>query len=153
MPINDECFMFFREKLMESGSDVLFEDEEGELVGWKVADGTYVQSDAVLLMYQTASGEKKSLRTPVAGVVTVDVTVKKGKVASVPFDNSMNRMLGGAFHFPFCEQKIESNCGGRCLRRSSSFRSIIFSEIPKRMTSRLCEGLAKLSEQNLPVLR
>uniref|UniRef100_A0A915PM48 RNA polymerase II subunit A C-terminal domain phosphatase n=1 Tax=Setaria digitata TaxID=48799 RepID=A0A915PM48_9BILA len=64
---------------MESKTDILFEDEEGELINWKVTDGAYVSADAVLLIYTTKSGEKKSLRTSVAGVVTIDSTVKKGK--------------------------------------------------------------------------
>uniref|UniRef100_A0A1I7VZQ7 RNA polymerase II subunit A C-terminal domain phosphatase n=2 Tax=Loa loa TaxID=7209 RepID=A0A1I7VZQ7_LOALO len=66
---------------MGSKTDILFDDDEvGELVNWKVTDGAYVSADTVLLIYDSKSGEKKSLKTSVSGVVTIDATVKKGKI-------------------------------------------------------------------------
>uniref|UniRef100_A0A158Q8S8 RNA polymerase II subunit A C-terminal domain phosphatase n=1 Tax=Elaeophora elaphi TaxID=1147741 RepID=A0A158Q8S8_9BILA len=65
---------------MESKTDITFDDEEeGELVNWKVIDGAYVSADSVLLIYDGESGEKKSLKSSVSGVVTVDTTITKGK--------------------------------------------------------------------------
>lgn len=63
---------------MECSTDVAFQDEEGELINWKVIDGAYVSQDAVILIYQDQTGSKKPLRSPAAGVVTVDTAVKKG---------------------------------------------------------------------------
>lgn len=66
---------------MESKTDITYDDEEeGEMVSWKVIDGAYVSADAVLLVYSSKSDEKKSLKTSVSGVVTINTTVKKGKV-------------------------------------------------------------------------
>ncbi|CAG9531055.1 unnamed protein product [Cercopithifilaria johnstoni] len=65
---------------MESKTDVTFDDEEeGELINWKVTDDAYVSADAVLLIYSNKSGEKKSLKASVSGVVTIDATIKKGQ--------------------------------------------------------------------------
>ncbi|KAL3997783.1 FCP1-like phosphatase phosphatase domain protein [Acanthocheilonema viteae] len=66
---------------MESKMDVTFDDdEEGEFINWKVTDGAYVSTDTILLIYSSSkSGEKKSLKTSVSGVVTIDTTIKKGK--------------------------------------------------------------------------
>ncbi|KAM3722094.1 RNA polymerase II subunit A C-terminal domain phosphatase [Dirofilaria immitis] len=64
---------------MESKTDIIFDDEEGELINWKVTDGAYVSADAILLTYDTENGEKKSLKTSIAGVVAIDTTIKKGK--------------------------------------------------------------------------
>ncbi|VDO46897.1 unnamed protein product [Onchocerca flexuosa] len=66
---------------MESKTDIIFDDEEGELVNWKVTDGAYVSADSILLIYDTKNAEKKSLKTSTAGVVAIDTTIKKGKVS------------------------------------------------------------------------
>lgn len=72
---------------MESKMDVTFDDEEeGEFVNWKVTDGAYVSTDAVLFTYTSKSDEKKSLKTSVSGVVTIDTTLKKGKVSILDVD-------------------------------------------------------------------
>lgn len=72
---------------MESKTDIIFDDEEeGELVNWKVIDGAYISADAILLIYENKSGEKKSLKTSVSGVVTIDTTIKKGKVSMFDVD-------------------------------------------------------------------
>ncbi|VDO41146.1 unnamed protein product [Brugia timori] len=64
---------------MESKTDIIYDDEEeGEVVNWKVTDGAYVSADAVLLIYDSKSGEKKSLKASVSGVVSIDTTIKKG---------------------------------------------------------------------------
>ncbi|VDK83663.1 unnamed protein product [Onchocerca ochengi] len=64
---------------MESKTDIIFDDEEGELVNWKITDGAYVSADAILFIYDTKNAEKKSLRTSTAGVIAIDTTIKKGK--------------------------------------------------------------------------
>ncbi|VDK89108.1 unnamed protein product [Litomosoides sigmodontis] len=65
---------------MESKTDVIFDDdEEGEMVSWKVIDGAFVSADAVLLIYSSKSDEKKPLKTSLSGVVTIDTTIKRGK--------------------------------------------------------------------------
>lgn len=67
---------------MESKTDIIYDDEEeGEVVNWKVTDGAYVSADAVLLIYDSKSGEKKSLKASVSGVVSIDTTIKKGNVS------------------------------------------------------------------------
>ncbi|VDN95696.1 unnamed protein product [Brugia pahangi] len=64
---------------MESKTDIIYDDEEeAEVVNWKVTDGAYVSADAVLLIYDSKSGEKKSLKASVSGVVSIDTTIKKG---------------------------------------------------------------------------
>lgn len=68
---------------MESGVDVLFDEDEGELLNWKVSDGSYVKPAGVILTYRTANDERKQLKANAEGVVTVDATVKKGKVMLV----------------------------------------------------------------------
>uniref|UniRef100_A0A0K0DAD0 RNA polymerase II subunit A C-terminal domain phosphatase n=1 Tax=Angiostrongylus cantonensis TaxID=6313 RepID=A0A0K0DAD0_ANGCA len=50
----------------------------GTLAQRKTTDGSYVMKDAVVLEYQTPSGELVKLRAPIEGVVTFDRAVKKG---------------------------------------------------------------------------
>ncbi|VDN31208.1 unnamed protein product [Gongylonema pulchrum] len=70
--------------MMNNGSsDILFEEDEGEVLGWKVVSGAYVQPDGVLLVYSTQRFAEKHLRTAMAGVVTVDPNIKKGTVISI----------------------------------------------------------------------
>lgn len=72
---------------MESKIDIIFDDdEEGELMHWKVTDGAYVNADAVILIYVSKSGEKKSLKTCLPGVVTIDTTFEKRKVSTIDVD-------------------------------------------------------------------
>ncbi|VDM59837.1 unnamed protein product [Angiostrongylus costaricensis] len=50
----------------------------GTLAQRKTTDGSYVMKDAVVLEYQTPSGELVKLRAPNEGVVTFDRAAKKG---------------------------------------------------------------------------
>lgn len=68
------------EDIMATGTDVLFEEEKGELIMWKVSDGTYVKPGKPLLVYRNTNGEMKTVTARIAGEVTVDTTVLRGKV-------------------------------------------------------------------------
>ncbi|VDN06490.1 unnamed protein product [Thelazia callipaeda] len=65
---------------MGSRADLLFEDDEGELINWKITDGAFVTVDSVLFVYSVKSGEKKPLKTSLSGVVTIDTTITEGKI-------------------------------------------------------------------------